>query len=316
MRIVKLCLLFPLLYSCVSSKAYEHLKNEKNKLKVERGSLTKQLQDLETVKNALENDLEKSKSKVKILSVENANQEQDIVALKRNLKALEESHKFLDQNRSSAIVSITRKNKALLQMIEKKEQALRAESIRLEKLNKEISIGEKKINDLKVLLNKRENEMSRLKKSLSDALLSYKDKGLSIEQKSGKLYVSMENKLLFKSGSWDIEVAGRSAIVKLGKVLARSPNISILIEGHTDNVAYIGKKKGINGNWDLSTKRAVEVVKILEKNKDISLKNLTAAGRSEYDPVASNESPEGKAKNRRIEIIIAPNIDKILSLVE
>ena len=125
----------------------------------------------------------------------------------------------------------------------------------------------------------------------------------------------MENKLLFESGSWAVGSQGRRAVQQLGTVLADNPDISILIEGHTDNVPYKGSGP-LSGNWDLSTKRATAIVYILRENPSINPENLTAAGRGEYAPIASNDTPEGRAKNRRIEVVLTPKLDEITKLLD
>jgi chemotaxis protein MotB len=124
----------------------------------------------------------------------------------------------------------------------------------------------------------------------------------------------MENKLLFGSGSWAVGAEGKKAVVEVGKVLAANPDISVLIEGHTDNDAYAGSG-AITDNWDLSTKRATAIVTILSENKSVNCLNLTAAGRSEFAPLVPNDSPENKAKNRRIEIILTPKLDEISKML-
>src|SRR5690606_7722217 len=139
-------------------------------------------------------------------------------------------------------------------------------------------------------------------------------KGLTVEQRDGKVYVSMENKLLFSSGSWTVNSEGRKAVQQLGQVLAQNPDISVLIEGHTDNVPYGGSGQ-LTDNWDLSTKRATSIVQILRENSGIDPSNLTAAGRGEYAPVAGNENAEGRARNRRIEVILTPKLDEISQML-
>jgi chemotaxis protein MotB len=156
--------------------------------------------------------------------------------------------------------------------------------------------------------------MRKLKETLSSALNGFEGKGLTVQQKNGKVYVSMENKLLFSSGSWAVGAEGRRAVVEVGKVLAANPDIAVLIEGHTDDDEFNGSGP-IADNWDLSTKRATVIVNILGENKGINQQNLTAAGRSEYAPVASNSSADGKAKNRRIEIILTPKLDEISKML-
>jgi chemotaxis protein MotB len=124
----------------------------------------------------------------------------------------------------------------------------------------------------------------------------------------------MENKLLFESGSWAVGVEGKKAVKQLGSVLADNPDINVLIEGHTDNVPYSGNGT-LKGNWDLSTKRATAIVEILRENESINPENLTAAGRGEYAPIATNDTAEGRAKNRRIEVILTPKLDEITKLL-
>ena len=124
----------------------------------------------------------------------------------------------------------------------------------------------------------------------------------------------MENKLLFESGSWAVNSRGREAVNALGNVLANNTEIAVLIEGHTDDVPY-GGNGNIKDNWDLSTKRATAIVSLLTQNPQIPKDNLTAAGRGEYAPIASNATTEGKAKNRRIEVILTPKLDEINKLL-
>ena len=192
------------------------------------------------------------------------------------------------------------KNNALIKKKALKETELLSRTERIDRLEKIIS-SQKKI-------------LSDLKNRISEALLNYRGKGLSIKQRNGKVYISMENKLLFKSGKWNIELQGKQALMRLSKVLEENPDISILIEGHTDNIPFTSKGT-MESNWDLSTKRATAVVKILLENNNILPQNLTAAGKSEFVPIASNTTIEGRAANRRIEIILSPSLDKIIELI-
>jgi chemotaxis protein MotB len=125
----------------------------------------------------------------------------------------------------------------------------------------------------------------------------------------------MENKLLFESGSWAVGSEGKKAVIAVGTVLAQNPDIAVLIEGHTDIDKFGGAVGQIENNWDLSTKRATAIVNILSENKSVKKENLTAAGRGEFAPLMSNDTPEGKAKNRRIEIILTPKLDEISKML-
>ena len=144
--------------------------------------------------------------------------------------------------------------------------------------------------------------------------MGFDGSGLKVIEKNGKVYVSMDEKLLFESGKTEVSPRGREALAQLAGVLAQEKDLNVMVEGHTDNVEYNGSGP-IHDNWDLSTKRATAVVTILTENTGINPRNLTAAGRSEYAPVASNETSEGKSKNRRIEIILTPKLDEISKML-
>lgn len=196
------------------------------------------------------------------------------------------------------------------------DSAIKAEIERLNKIKSELDEKSTRVDELEAKIAAQDANLKRLKDSLSKALYAFEGKGLTVEMKNGKVYVSMENKLLFNSGSWAVSNEGKTAVDELGKVLAQNPDISILIEGHTDNDKIVGNLGGgITSNWDLSTKRATAIVNILESNPNIDKKNLTAAGRSEFAPIASNVSNEGKAKNRRIEVILTPKLDEITKML-
>lgn len=196
------------------------------------------------------------------------------------------------------------------------DAAIQAEIERLNKLKKELDGKSSRVAELENMLEAQNKNLRKLKDALSKALFEFEGKGLTVEQKNGKVYVSMENKLLFPSGSWAVSTSGRDAVEQLGSVLAQNPDIAILIEGHTDTDKIVGNLGGgITNNWDLSTKRATAIVNILEENSHIDKKNLTAAGRSEFSPIATNSSNEGKAKNRRIEVILTPKLDEISKML-
>jgi len=163
-------------------------------------------------------------------------------------------------------------------------------------------------------LARKDSSMNALRNSIAKALLEFENDGLTITRKNGRVYVSMENKLLFSSGSFVINPKGADAIQKLAKVLESHPDIKILVEGHTDNVPY-GGKGNLSDNWDLSAKRATSIVRILTSSSTIVPERITAAGRGEFAPIASNDTAEGRAKNRRTEIILVPDLSKLYEIV-
>jgi chemotaxis protein MotB len=313
-KIAVLALSAVLFSSCVSKKIYNDLekkyadlKSEKESVEQENASLSQQRNQLELDKNSLQQELDKLKNQY-------ASLETDCNTAKNNLKNLQSAYNALEKDSSSAIKENSEKNRELLAKLEEKERALKAEQERLDKLKADLQERGRRIDELENLIASHDNNLKALKDKLSKALYSFEGKGLSVEQRDGKVYVSMENKLLFASGSWVVGAEGKTAVVEVGKILAENPDISVLIEGHTDNVPYNGQGQ-LQDNWDLSTKRATSIVRILRENKDINPLNLTAAGRSEFAPVAGNETSEGKSKNRRIEIILTPKLDEISKML-
>jgi len=263
---------------------------------------------LELDQTALQDELNKTKAqRDKYLA--------DLTAGQNNLKTLQNSYSALEKNSDDVLKINMDKNRELLAKLESKEKALAAEQERLNKLMADFQERSNRVAELEGVISAQSENLKKLKETLSKALNAFEGKGLTVEQKNGKVYVSMENKLLFQTGSWAVGSEGRKAVVEVGKVLGQNPEISVLIEGHTDNDKFAGAMGQIENNWDLSTKRATAIVNILSENKAINKKSLTAAGRGEYAPLASNETAEGKAKNRRIEIILTPKLDEISKML-
>ena len=300
--------------SCVSKKVYKDLENKYADLKKESRDMADQNAALSKEKNELDLKSKDLQSQLDKAIAERDKLQADYTATKASLDNLKASYTALEKDSSSALDANVKKNRELLAQLEAKEKALAAERERLDKISAELKDRSERVNELESKMAAQEAGMSALKDKLSKALNSFEGKGLTVEHKNGKVYVSMENKLLFGSGSWTVGTEGKKAVVEVAKVLGENPDISVLIEGHTDNVPYTGGA-GVADNWDLSTKRATAIVNIIKENKKVDPKNLTAAGRSEYAPVASNATAEGNSKNRRIEIILTPKLDEISKLL-
>ncbi|MBQ2513942.1 MAG: OmpA family protein [Bacteroidales bacterium] len=196
-----------------------------------------------------------------------------------------------------------------------KEKMLNMQQDSLAKARTELMLKEQRINEMQSILAQKDAEVKALKEKVMNALKGFEGSGLNVYEKGGKVYVSMDDKLLFASGSWTLNEQGLNAIKQLAKVLENEKEISVLIEGHTDNVPYRGSGQ-IKDNWDLSVMRATAVVKALLENGDIAPVRLSASGRSEYLPLDENNTPEARAKNRRTEIILTPNLDELFQLIQ
>lgn len=296
--------------SCVSSKKYGELESKNADLQRENRSVQKELDNYRKSSEDLDKELSGLKTDFETITTERNQLMDKLTALEKNYESLESSYDALEQNSSAAIAENSRQNRELLAQLDEKEATLIQEKNRLEKLEKDLALRSQRINELESVIAAKDAKMNALKNAVSNALTNFEGKGLSVEQRDGKVYVSMENKLLFDSGSWAVNSEGRKAVQQLGTVLAQNPDIAVLIEGHTDNVPYGGSGQ-LKDNWDLSTKRATSIVQILRENTNIDPKSLTAAGKGEFAPVASNDSEAGKAKNRRIEVILTPELDEI-----
>ncbi|MDO5972839.1 OmpA/MotB family protein [Flavivirga jejuensis] len=302
------------LVSCVSPKIYKELEDKYADLKEENRKLSNENDDLLSAKTAAENELKQIQKDYDEALQQRDKLQSDYNAAKSNYENLKASYDALEKNSSSAIARNSKKNRELLAQLEAKEQALAAENERLAKLKKELEERSNRVAELENVIASKDAAMTQLKNAISKALTDFEGKGLTVEQRDGKVYVSMENKLLFGSGSWAVGSEGKRAVQQLGSVLGDNPDIAVLIEGHTDNVPYKGNGQ-LSGNWDLSTKRATAIVNILRENAAINPENLTAAGRGEFAPIASNDTATGKAKNRRIEVILTPKLDELSKLL-
>jgi len=312
-KIVLVILTLNILTSCVTKRVYTELEEKYNALRDNNSSLFDENQDLIDKKKELEASALELQNEVDKLASEKVKLGNAIDQLEEKKRKLEEEYNELSTLSAEQLSDKEKQNRELLVQLQEKEAKLAEESARLEKLQGDLSSRSARVDELEGLIAAKEAKMQRLKDAVSAALSGFEGKGLTVERKNGKVYVSMENKLLFGSGSWAVGDQGRSAVINLARVLRQNSDIDMLIEGHTDNVPY-GGKGAVTDNWDLSTKRATAIVRILVNN-NVDPKQITAAGRSKFLPVASNASVSGKAKNRRIEIILAPNLDAINDLL-
>ncbi|HRP54277.1 MAG TPA: OmpA family protein, partial [Fluviicola sp.] len=195
--------------------------------------------------------------------------------------------------------------------LQRKEDALKALEAELMTKQQQLAEREERVNELEETLKRKDEAMKLLKNRVSQALKGFEGKGLTIIEKNGKIYVSLEAKLLFASGSTLVEAEGKKAIINLAKVLENEKDLEIIVEGHTDT-DKLQSSSHPKSNWELSVLRATAVVEIMTTNSKVNPAQLAASGRSEYHPV----DPSDKAKNRRIEVIISPNLNELYKLLE
>ena len=298
--------------SCVSSKVFDDLRDKYDALRLENEDLMSQLDNRGVSADHASANLEQQLNKAK---ADKSRLEMDLASLQKSFDTLKDSYDALEENSSSSLSENLARNRELLEELNAKEKRLTEEAARLEQLKSDLASRSARVDELEGMIAAKDAQMRQLKDAVSNALVNFEGKGLTVEQRDGKVYVSMENKLLFATGSWSVNANGRQAVQELWKVLADNKEIALLIEGHTDNVPFRSQGQGVDNNWDLSTKRATAIINILTENAGIPKENLTAAGRSEYAPIATNNTVEGKAKNRRIEVILTPKLDALSPLL-
>ena len=172
---------------------------------------------------------------------------------------------------------------------------------------------QRRLAQMQQLMNQQRQAIEGLRKKMADALVNFRSDELSVFVKEGKVYVSLQENLLFPSASATVNPKGREALGTLAQVLNTNPDIEVLIEGHTDSIPIRGRYQD---NWDLSTARANAIVRILTDTYKVAPTRVTASGRSYYEPIDTNSTPEGRARNRRTEIILAPKLDELMRLLE
>jgi chemotaxis protein MotB len=310
---ITLCVLVGLfLSSCVSQKKYNDLLGGKARADHEVSRLTK----VEKEHIALQAEM----AKVQETLAQTVSARAELQSKYNTLEAahidLKKEYDALLENNRRLLASASDEKKDLINQLTLQQQQLDEKARMLRTLEDELAVKgtaieerEARINALNEQLNAQKNALSNLKDGINNALRGFSATDLTVVERDGKIYVSMSQNLLFAKGSKIIDQKGKDALQKLAGVLKNSPDIDILVEGHTDTDGTA------DFNWDLSTSRATAVVKELTAH-GVAPKQLTAAGRAFYVPVSANDTEEGKSRNRRTEIILAPKLDQLYRLLE
>lgn len=304
--------------ACVPSRKYEEEKARAKAMQAEAEAALARARDADAALTELRGSNEELKKRI-------ARLEQDTAVMGNSLRTMTTQYDKINNLNNELLEKY---NKLLAGSSSENRKLLTdLEALRLDLMNREDSVSAlaKRVNDKQAALASREAElaalqaelaqkdaaMKALKDRVSAALTGFEGKGLTVVQKDGRVYVSMENKLLFPSGSYAVDAKGKELIVKLAKAIENEKDLNVLVEGHTDTDKVLGGGV-LKDNWDLSVMRATSVVRIMQEGSRLDPVRVTAAGRSEYIPV----DPADKAKNRRIEIILAPDLKELMKLVK
>ncbi len=304
--------LIVLLSSCVSMKQF---KDVQSKLNAENEQLKRERMDLETTNAELKSRVDNLTAKNKELQSQLEDALYDLNKQKQNNATLQKQMDDLQQQMEAANTGSSAEIERLLSELKNTQGDLNAREDKLREAEQALEERNAKLIELQNVLAQKDQAVKDLKNKVMDALVGFNNKGLTVHEKNGKVYVSLEEKLLFKTGKWNVDPKGQEAIRQLSQVLAQNTDINIMVEGHTDDVPMHGSGE-VKDNWDLSVMRATAVVKILTQNKDIDAKRIIAAGRSEYLPLSPDKTAEGRQMNRRTEIILTPNLDELLKIID
>jgi len=327
--ILSICAGLLVLTSCVPQRLMEETKAKLSTCETEASASKKAANEAEAKNAELNEKLVKEGKEL-------AGLQRDTAIMATNLRLLQNKYDKLNQVNDQLLDKYNRmllgseKDNAKLsgqlqltqEQLLKKEDELKALELRLNKQQQELDAlaaelkkREARVNELESILKSKDQATADLKKKLQDALMGFEGKGLTITQKNGKVYVSMDESLLFESGKTAVQPKGIEALKNVAKVLEQNTDINILVEGHTDDVPMAGKGE-IKDNWDLSVIRATSVTKIILQNSKTDPKRITSAGRGEFFPIDAAKTPEARKKNRRTEIILTPKLDELLKVLE
>ena len=242
----------------------------------------------------------------------------DVRNTRQQLTSLQQEHEQLSTYYKNLMTSSGKLNRDMAQQQEQLmaiQQSLENTRRLNDSLSNSLAEREKKVHELEQVLANKDKAVQDLRNKISNALLSFKENDITVQVKNGKVYVSLAEQLLFGSGSVEVDSKGASALQQLAKAIKDQKDINIMVEGHTDNVPISRKTQYMNDNWDLSVMRATSITRILTR-AGVSPQQITASGRGEFVPLAANDTPQNKQKNRRTEIIITPNLDELFRILQ
>ena len=323
-------------FSCVPARKYEELQNRRQQCEDDNVELRTENENLHTKNNELKSKLETKEQSLEQIENDTVRLKEELESLRKNYDQLHETYQIVldkneqllegDRTETQRLMERLQETQKDLQQredelqatsheLEEKEQRLNALNQELEQSLKEVEEKDARLNELESVLNQQDSVVNALRERVSNALLGFEDKGLSVEIRKGKVYVSLEERLLFQSGQYEVDPEGVNALKELAQVLERNPDINVMVEGHTDDVPLI-PSDDLQDNWDLSVMRATSIVKILLEQGNIEPERLIAAGRGEHMPVDPSDTPEARRKNRRTEIILTPQLDELFQIIE
>ena len=309
--------------ACVTKKKYQELETQYKECTDDKQDLTNDLNDCRNKKMDYEKNISDLQAKVEQLKQDTLSltrkltqSEKDFARVQSEYDNLARDITRITSNSNSQISELSTDLDATRAQLTTKEQELNKLQESLKAKEDSLETYMKSLEELQNILNQKDAEVRALREKVAAALKNFEGSGLKVEMRNGKVYVSMDEKLLFASGRWEVQGEGQAAIKELAAVLETDSTINVLIEGHTDNVPFNGNGQ-VKDNWDLSVMRATAVVKlILNYGPSIDPQRISASGRGEFVPIDTDNTPAARAKNRRTEIILTPKLDELFQIID
>jgi len=300
-----------LMTSCVSSKKFNQLTSDFQTSENTVESLKEQNQSLKVQNTELQSKVEKQLKDINELSAKLDESTRNLRNTTENNLRLSQMNTELEDQLKSIKTGSSEEIARLMDKLQKTQSDLQKREDNLKLAQNELEQRSTRMRELEDALSQKDEAVKQLRQKVMDALLGFNN----IQEKNGKVYVSLDEQLLFKTGQWEVDPKGQQALTDLAEVLGQNPDINVLVEGHTDDVPMRGTGI-VKDNWDLSVMRATAVTRILLKNKAVEPKRITSAGRGEFFPVDELKTAEARKKNRRTEIILTPRLDEIFRILE
>ncbi len=329
-KVIIYSIIISTVFSCVPTRQFTDIQEKNRKLLTEKDLLKSENQGFSVENKELSSELKSLEAEIKEIEKKQRDKTEEYDMIKKDFNRVNRQYIDLQKAQEELIKGNDNETRRLLKQLQVTQESLQEKEDELREL--EVSLSSKKQNleellfeldqrnarliELEKILRKKDSVVLALKDNVSSALMGFENDGLTVSLKNGKVYVSLEEKLLFGTGSTIVSASGVNALKKLGQVLERNTDINIMIEGHTDDVPYKSNSGPIKDNWDLSVKRATAVVRILLDNSSINPKRLIASGRGESMPVDQAKTTEARRKNRRTEIILTPKLDELFRILE
>jgi|LSQX01.2.fsa_nt_gb chemotaxis protein MotB len=313
--IIIIAAMFIAVTSCVSPRQFADVQEKLKSTAQENEVLKQSNQRLEIANREFESANSQLAERNKKLNSQLEDALYDQNALKQRYAGLEIDMQNLNRQLDILRAGSSSEIETLMKELQAARHDLNQREDRLRDAEKELAERNRRLMELQDVLTQKDQAVKELRNKVVSALTGFTGNGLTVHEKNGKVYVSMDEKLLFKTGQWVVDSNGEKALRDLSRLLAENPDINIMVEGHTDDVPMRGQGD-VKDNWDLSVMRATAVTKILTQNAQLDPERIISAGRSEYVPLSDEKSAEARQMNRRTEIILSPKLDELLKILE